>query len=188
MRQCVAHGATRLARFSKCRTTPSPHHPTLHHRPLTQSTALVYSMEFLEANLEWLQEALVPYHGSWVMEQVLVSPCQCDRVSGSPKVVGARETRPSIYRPGDDWDDCFGVHTVHCALYFMHYADKYILFDCPGQVELFSHHGSLRNIITQLMKGGKYQVGAWLAHGGACFLWCTVTPLHPVCNPAIRTP
>ena len=68
---------------------------------------------------------------------------------------------------------------MHCALYVMHYADKYILFDCPGQVELFSHHGSLRNIITQLMKGGKYQVGARVAHGGACFLWCTVTPPPP---------
>jgi hypothetical protein len=52
---------------------PHPTPPrTPHHRPLPQSTALVYSMEFLEANLEWLQEALVPYHGSWMMEQVLV--------------------------------------------------------------------------------------------------------------------
>ncbi len=75
--------------------------------------------------------------------------------------------------------------TVPCKLYtaHVHYADKYILFDCPGQVELFSHHGSLRNIITQMMKGGKYQVGAWLAHGGACFLWCTVTPPPPRMQP-----
>ncbi len=75
-----------------------------------------------------------------------------------------------LSRGPDVWYD-WTLRTVPCV-----YADKYILFDCPGQVELFSHHGSLRNIITQLMKGGKYQVGAWLAHGGACFLLRTVTP------------
>ncbi|KAF2855874.1 hypothetical protein T440DRAFT_485943 [Plenodomus tracheiphilus IPT5] len=32
--------------------------------------------------------------------------------------------------------------------------DEYILFDCPGQVELFTHHGSLRNIFFRLQKLG----------------------------------
>ncbi|CAE7200142.1 hypothetical protein P3342_010391 [Pyrenophora teres f. teres] len=32
--------------------------------------------------------------------------------------------------------------------------DDYILFDCPGQVELFTHHGSLRNIFFRLHKLG----------------------------------
>ncbi|KAH8724967.1 hypothetical protein GQ44DRAFT_772699 [Phaeosphaeriaceae sp. PMI808] len=32
--------------------------------------------------------------------------------------------------------------------------DDYILFDCPGQVELFTHHGSLRNIFIRLQKLG----------------------------------
>jgi GPN-loop GTPase len=30
--------------------------------------------------------------------------------------------------------------------------DDYILFDCPGQVELFTHHNSLRNIFYHLQK------------------------------------
>ncbi|KAL5116477.1 hypothetical protein ACEQ8H_005598 [Pleosporales sp. CAS-2024a] len=32
--------------------------------------------------------------------------------------------------------------------------DDYLLFDCPGQVELFTHHGSLRNIFFRLQKLG----------------------------------
>ncbi|KAF2459113.1 hypothetical protein BDY21DRAFT_362597 [Lineolata rhizophorae] len=32
--------------------------------------------------------------------------------------------------------------------------DDYILFDCPGQVELFTHHGSLRNMFLRLEKLG----------------------------------
>ncbi|GAD94783.1 ATP binding protein [Paecilomyces variotii No. 5] len=32
--------------------------------------------------------------------------------------------------------------------------DDYVLFDCPGQVELFTHHSSLRNIIFQIQKMG----------------------------------
>lgn len=30
----------------------------------------------------------------------------------------------------------------------------YVLFDCPGQVELFTHHGSLRNIFVKIQKMG----------------------------------
>jgi GPN-loop GTPase len=32
--------------------------------------------------------------------------------------------------------------------------DDYILFDCPGQVELFTHHDSLRKIFFQIQKLG----------------------------------
>ncbi|KAJ5559094.1 hypothetical protein N7535_009041 [Penicillium sp. DV-2018c] len=32
--------------------------------------------------------------------------------------------------------------------------DDYLLFDCPGQVELFTHHSSLRNIFFKLQKMG----------------------------------
>lgn len=32
--------------------------------------------------------------------------------------------------------------------------DDYILFDCPGQVELFTHHNSLRNVFFRLQKLG----------------------------------
>ena len=29
---------------------------------------------------------------------------------------------------------------------------SYLLVDCPGQVELYTHHGSVRNIAAQLLK------------------------------------
>ncbi|KAL4898101.1 hypothetical protein BDV59DRAFT_166212 [Aspergillus ambiguus] len=32
--------------------------------------------------------------------------------------------------------------------------DDYVLFDCPGQVEIFTHHSSLRNIFFKLQKMG----------------------------------
>lgn len=32
--------------------------------------------------------------------------------------------------------------------------DDYVLFDCPGQVELYTHHNSLRNIFLKLQKLG----------------------------------
>ncbi|KAK3688371.1 hypothetical protein B0T22DRAFT_459282 [Podospora appendiculata] len=32
--------------------------------------------------------------------------------------------------------------------------DDYVLFDCPGQVELYTHHNSLRNIFYRLQKLG----------------------------------
>lgn len=32
--------------------------------------------------------------------------------------------------------------------------EDYVLFDCPGQVELFTHHSSLRNVFFQIQKLG----------------------------------
>lgn len=32
--------------------------------------------------------------------------------------------------------------------------EDYVLFDCPGQVELFTHHSSLRNILFRIQKLG----------------------------------
>ncbi|EAS28481.3 ATP binding protein [Coccidioides immitis RS] len=32
--------------------------------------------------------------------------------------------------------------------------DDYVLFDCPGQVEIFTHHSSLRNVFFQIQKLG----------------------------------
>lgn len=36
--------------------------------------------------------------------------------------------------------------------------DDYVLFDCPGQVELFTHHDSLRQIVAALVKRAGYRV------------------------------
>jgi GTPase SAR1 family protein len=32
------------------------------------------------------------------------------------------------------------------------YKDHYLLFDCPGQVELYTHHDSMKNIVQELTK------------------------------------
>ena len=32
--------------------------------------------------------------------------------------------------------------------------EDYVLFDCPGQVELFTHHSSLRNVFFRIQKLG----------------------------------
>lgn len=37
--------------------------------------------------------------------------------------------------------------------------EDYVLFDCPGQVELFTHHDSLRKVFTRLGKMG-YRVSS----------------------------
>lgn len=55
---------------------------------------LLYCMEYLEANLDWLRDKLVPLKG------------------------------------------------------------HYFLFDCPGQVELCTHHSALKNVFAQLAKWG----------------------------------
>ncbi|KAI0889232.1 uncharacterized protein GGS22DRAFT_68956 [Annulohypoxylon maeteangense] len=41
--------------------------------------------------------------------------------------------------------------------------DSYILFDCPGQVELYTHHNSLRNIFLKLQKMGYRLVAVHLS-------------------------
>ncbi|KAK4041157.1 hypothetical protein C8A01DRAFT_15050 [Parachaetomium inaequale] len=41
--------------------------------------------------------------------------------------------------------------------------DDYILFDCPGQVELYTHHTSLRNIFYRLQKLGYRLVAVHLS-------------------------
>jgi GPN-loop GTPase len=41
--------------------------------------------------------------------------------------------------------------------------DDYVLFDCPGQVELYTHHNSLRNIFYRLQKLGYRMVALHLS-------------------------
>lgn len=43
---------------------------------------------------------------------------------------------------------------IHLLAGFDEFLDDYILFDCPGQVELFTHHASLRNIFYKIQKMG----------------------------------
>lgn len=75
--------------------------------------AMIYCMEYLEKNADWLEEALKPL----------------------------KETH-------------------------------YLIFDCPGQLELFNVHGSLRNVIRTMMNEWHYRL-------------CTVhlTDSHLCCDP-----
>lgn len=70
--------------------------------------ALIYCMEFLEANFGWL------------LEQLKASP------------------------------------------------DKYFIFDCPGQVELYTHHNSMKNIFEQLEKLGYHLCTVHLVESHHC--------------------
>ncbi|KAH8894094.1 hypothetical protein GQ53DRAFT_780210 [Thozetella sp. PMI_491] len=55
--------------------------------------------------------------------------------------------------------------------------EDYLLFDCPGQVELYTHHNSLRNIIYRLQKLGFRLVSVHLSD---CF--CLTQPSLYVSN------
>lgn len=72
---------------------------------------LIYCMEYLEANLDWLQEKLAAFRG------------------------------------------------------------HYYLFDCPGQVELYTHHSALKNVFAQMAKWN-FRVGSGL---------CRERPALPLC-------
>lgn len=39
--------------------------------------------------------------------------------------------------------------------------EDYVLFDCPGQVELFTHHDALRNVFFKLQKMGYRVSSLW---------------------------
>ena len=64
---------------------------------------IMYALETLEANFEWLEEGLKSLGGTVLIGWPLTE-------------------------------------------------DDYILFDCPGQVELFTHHDSLKRIFKKLEK------------------------------------
>ncbi|KAK3400067.1 hypothetical protein B0T20DRAFT_407744 [Sordaria brevicollis] len=55
--------------------------------------------------------------------------------------------------------------------------DDYVLFDCPGQVELYTHHNSLRNIFYKLQKLGYRLV---VVHLSDCF--CLTQPSLYISN------
>lgn len=42
------------------------------------------------------------------------------------------------------------------------FADHYLLFDFPGQVELFTLHESAKNVITEMIKKWDYRVSCSL--------------------------
>lgn len=54
----------------------------------------------------------------------------------------------------------------------------YVLFDCPGQVELYTHHNSLRNIFFKLQKRG-FRVGFAVVDSSIVLWSLTPSSLSP---------
>lgn len=79
--------------------------------------AVLYALEELEGNWEWLEAGLKGLGG----------------------------TGP-VYGPSHDAEEQKADRSDT--------AEDYVLFDCPGQVELFTHHSSLRNIFFRIQKLG----------------------------------
>jgi GTPase SAR1 family protein len=77
---------------------------------------LIFCMEYLEKNLDWLFSKL-------------------EALSGM--------TANSIH-----------VRRLRIAHFFDPSSGHYLIFDCPGQVELYTHHDSMSNIVSQLQKRG----------------------------------
>ncbi|PNF35351.1 GPN-loop GTPase 2 [Cryptotermes secundus] len=48
------------------------------------------------------------------------------------------------------------------------YKDHYFLFDCPGQVELYTHHNSMKNITANLVKYGLHLCSVHLVDAHYC--------------------
>ena len=40
------------------------------------------------------------------------------------------------------------------------YLDQYIIFDCPGQIELYTHHKSIRQIVQTLQNKHSFRLAA----------------------------
>jgi GTPase SAR1 family protein len=78
--------------------------------------ALIYCMEFLEANIDWLVDSLAKL-------------CK-QKMTTNDEVGGAVTKQPPAY----------------------------LLFDLPGQVELYTHHTSVRNIIAHLTNKLDYRL------------------------------
>lgn len=84
----------------------------MNNEALGPNGGVLYALEELEHNFEWLEEGLKKLDGESIR------------------------------------------HSYSYTLSDLQSIDDYIIFDCPGQVELFTHHFSLRNIFFRLQKLG----------------------------------
>ena len=56
-------------------------------------------------------------------------------------------------------------------------SDSYVLFDCPGQVELYTHHNSLKNVFAQLVQWN-FRVRRWRTSFSLDIPQCTASLLR----------
>ena len=91
---------------------------------------LIYCMEFLEHNIEWLRHK--------------VETC-CQGADSAPGLRAAPESRATF-------------HPTVRARARGGGAGKYVLFDCPGQIELYTHHHCMRNICERMQEEWDFRV------------------------------
>lgn len=105
--------------------------------------ALVYCMEYLEKNMDWLHDRLEE-----LQESVDVSD---DVVKNSGEVADDNPFNAygvSNTTTNDDANDDQRMKQMRKQL-FDH---SYFLFDCPGQIELYTNHDCVKNIADSLQK------------------------------------
>ncbi|GAA5902065.1 hypothetical protein JCM6882_000181 [Rhodosporidiobolus microsporus] len=97
--------------------------------------AMLYCLEYLEANLDWLEEEL-----DKAMSALEAVPQRAEDGGGDEEMDeltgGRRERRP------------------------FRREEMYVVFDTPGQVELSTDHGSLKRIVEQLGKRMGFRLAA----------------------------
>ncbi|KNC54033.1 GPN-loop GTPase 2 [Thecamonas trahens ATCC 50062] len=92
---------------------------------------LIYCIEYLEANLDWLEEKLA----------------EAIRSAEAAAAAAAAEAMADPTAMLQNMASVEAGTSAGAAL------KPYVLFDCPGQVELYTHNQSMRNILATLTQG-----------------------------------
>ncbi len=97
---------------------------------------LIYSVEYLEKNIQWLKGK--------IKEQQKLNPSQCTQTKRQQAMM------PHAARL------CRSLSLMLLCCFAP--ADAYFLFDLPGQVELYTHHQSLRHIVDKMTQSWDLKV------------------------------
>lgn len=99
-------------------------------------------MDYLEKNIDWLEEKLKPLlKGYYIILFYFVDL--------HPK---------SFLNTLTNYYYSYLAKLLKCSDNIIHVSDHYLLFDFPGQVELFFLHSNAKNVITKLIKKLNLQV------------------------------
>ncbi len=118
---------------------------------------LVYCMDYLESNLDWLREQLAPLEAGEALRNQTARPgCSPPALTSAARHNHLPPRRRSLRAPAFPDSSCALCNTCLPALPAAEGA--YLLFDLPGQVELFTLHGSLRRIVDVLTRKWRYRL------------------------------
>ena len=114
------------------------------------SVGLVYCMDYLEKNIDWLEAKLKPLlKGSYIL-LCLQLFSMIILVSKPNSNVSYHLSKNPGHPPGTylgsllNFSLSLAYHAINCA-------DHYLLFDFPGQVELFFLHSNAKGVIMKLI-------------------------------------